>query len=63
MQVLALFGSYDDDCSGALDYYEFLDKVLESDYQTEDGQAVTSCRPQTHRAGTTRSNTTCTGRW
>jgi len=46
-QVLALFGSYDDDCSGALDYYEFLDKVLESDYQTEDGQAVTSCRPQT----------------
>jgi len=26
-QVLALFGSYDDNCSGALDYYEFLDKV------------------------------------
>jgi len=46
-QVLALFGSYDDDRSGALDYYEFLDKVLESDYKTEDGQAVTSCRPKT----------------
>ena len=27
-QVLALFGSYDDDCSGALDYYEFLDKAI-----------------------------------
>jgi len=46
-QVLALFGSYDDDCSGALDYYEFLDKVLESDYQNSDGTNVTSCRPKT----------------
>lgn len=46
-QVLALFGSYDDNCSGALDYYEFLDKVLESDYKNEDGSKVTSCRPRT----------------
>merc|ERR1719281_2118886 len=25
-QVMAIFGTYDDDCSGSLDYYEFIDK-------------------------------------
>ena len=31
-QVLALFGYYDVDCDGALSYYEFVDKVLESGF-------------------------------
>jgi len=46
-QVLCLFGSYDEDCSGALDYYEFLDRVLEADYYEADGTNVNSCRPKT----------------
>lgn len=47
-QILALFGSYDEDCSGALDYYEFMDKVLEADYVDENGDnAAKSCRPKT----------------
>merc|ERR1719478_741049 len=33
-QVMAVFGMYDDDCSGSLDYYEFIDKVIEADYKT-----------------------------
>jgi len=32
-QVLALFGTYDSDRDGGLSYYEFIDKVLESDWK------------------------------
>ena len=32
LQVLALFGFYDVDRDGGLSYYEFIDKVLESDW-------------------------------
>jgi len=28
-QVLGLFGEYDDDCSGSLEYYEFVEKLLD----------------------------------
>lgn len=45
-QVLAIFGTYDDDCSGSLDYYEFIDKVIESDYKSATGQKM-SVRPRT----------------
>jgi len=46
-QVMALFGTYDDDLSGSLDYYEFLDKVMEADYKTKDGEQAGSVRPKT----------------
>jgi len=45
-QVLAIFGTYDDDCSGSLDYYEFIDKVIESDYKSATGKKM-SVRPRT----------------
>jgi len=45
-QVLAIFGTYDDDCSGSLDYYEFIDKVIESDYKSATGKTM-SVRPKT----------------
>jgi len=31
-EVIALFGTYDDSRDGSLDYYEFIDKVLEKDF-------------------------------
>merc|ERR1719240_969927 len=37
-QVLALFGYYDVDRDGALSYYEFIDKVLESGFGLDDGK-------------------------
>jgi len=37
-QVLALFGFYDIDRDGALSYYEFIDKVLESGFGLDDGK-------------------------
>merc|ERR1719506_577429 len=45
-QVMAIFGTYDDDDSGSLDYYEFIDKVIESDYVSATGQKM-SVRPKT----------------
>merc|ERR1712057_131214 len=36
-QVLALFGYYDVDRDGALSYYEFIEKVLESGFGLDDG--------------------------
>jgi len=35
-QVLALFGHYDTDRDGGLSYYEFIEKVLESDFYKQD---------------------------
>merc|ERR1711959_601830 len=39
-QVLALFGCYDVDRDGGLSYYEFIDKVLESDWSGGDREKV-----------------------
>jgi len=45
-QVMSIFGTYDDDDSGSLDYYEFIDKVIESDYKSATGKKM-SVRPKT----------------
>lgn len=37
-QVLALFGYYDNDRDGALSYYEFIEKVLESGFGLDSGE-------------------------
>lgn len=39
-QVLALFGFYDTDRDGGLSYYEFIDKVLESDWGEGERESV-----------------------